>query len=178
MEYSEFRKKVVKAKEKHHFEITNSYGTKEAWRWLKKSKWLDLPEPVTEREFGLILKAINLALRDHLLNGGDIELPHRMGRIEIRKFNAKIEIRDGKLITTLPPDWGRTLELWYEDKDSFENKTIVRFEGIERFSFFYNRTKANFNNKAFYRFVPSRTLKKELKKRIVNGTMDAFLLAR
>lgn len=178
MEYSEFRKRVVKAEGEHHFEVTNSYGTKEAWRWLKKNKWLDLPEPVTEREFGLIIKVINLTLRDHLLNCRDIELPHRMGRIEIRKFKAKLGIKDGKVITTLPPDWGRTLELWYEDKDSFENKTLVRFEELERFSFFYNKTKANFNNKSFYRFIPSRILKKELKQRIVNGTMDAFLLVR
>ena len=92
MELGEFRKKVLKAEEKkHHFKITNSNGIKEAWRWIKKNKWLDIGQPITELELGTIVKTINLTLRDQLLDGKDILLPHRMGRIEIRKFIAKVD---------------------------------------------------------------------------------------
>lgn len=179
MAYREFRKRILKVEEKkHHFKVTNSYGTKEAWRWLKKNKWLDLPESVTERQFGAIIKAINLTLRDHLLEGKDIDLPHRMGRIEIRKFKAKMEIENGRLVTNLPPDWKRTLELWYEDQEALEAKTLVRYEGIDRFTIHYDKTNANYNNKAFYQFIPVRPLRRELKERIVNGSIDAFLLQK
>ena len=179
MAYNEFRKKVVKAEGvQHNFKVTNSYGTKEAWRWLKKNKWLDLDESVTEREFGLIIKAINLSLRDHLLNGEDVDLPHRMGRLEIRKFRAKKEIENGKLVTNLPVNWERTLKLWYEDKECYEAKTLVRWEGLDRFTIHYDRNNATYNNKSFYQFLPVRVLKKELKERIINGTIDAFLLQK
>lgn len=69
MEYDDFRKRTLKAEEKkHHFKVTNSYGNKEAWRWIKKNKWLDIGEPLTEREFGAIIKAINKHLQDQLLS--------------------------------------------------------------------------------------------------------------
>lgn len=179
MDYNEFRKRLLKVEgEKHHFEVTNSYGTKEAWRWLKKNKWLDLDEPVTERQFGLIIKAINNTLRDQLLNGKDIDLPHKMGRIEIRKFKAKMDIKEGKLVTNLPPDWKRTIDLWCEDPESYEAKTLVRYEDINRFMVYYDKNRATYNNKSFYRFIPVRPLKKELKERIINGSIDAFLLQR
>lgn len=179
MANTEFRKRLLKVEEKKgHFEVTNSYGTKEAWRWLKKNKWLDLDEPVTERQFGAIIKAINLTLRDQLLEGKDINLPHRMGRIEIRKFKAKMAIENGKLVTNLPPDWKRTIDLWEEDKEAREAKILVRYEGIERFTIHYDKNLANYNNKSYYRFIPVRPLKKELKERIVNGSIDAFLLQK
>ena len=179
MAYSEFRKSLLKVGEKKgHFEVSNSYGTKEAWRWLKKNKWLDLEEPVTERQFGLIVKAINKTLRDQLLEGKDINLPHKMGRIEIRKFKAKVAIENGKLVTNLPPDWSRTVSLWYEDKDARESKTLVRYEAIDRFTIHYDKNIANYNNKSFYKFIPVRPLKQELKDKIVNGSIDAFLLQK
>lgn len=178
-EFDEFRKKVLKAEEKkHHFKITNSNGIKEAWRWIKKNKWLDIGQPITELELGTIVKTINLTLQDQLLDGKDILLPHRMGRIEIRKFIAKVDYKDGKLITNLPVDWKRTIDLWWEDEESHEAKTLVRYEDSKRFTIYYNKGFANFNNKSFYRFVPTRTLKKELKKRITSGRFDALLLGK
>lgn len=179
MELSEFRKKVVKAEEKkHHFKVTNSNGTKEAWRWIKKNKWLNIGQPITELELGTIVKTINLALQDQLLNGKDILLPNRMGRIEIRKFKAKLEYKDGKVITNLPVDWKRTLDLWWEDEECHKAKTLIRYEDTERFAIYYNKGLANFNNKSFYRFIPTRTLKRKLKKQITNGKFDALILGK
>ena len=176
--YEEFRKRVIRGNEHHTFEVTNSNGTKEAWRWLKKNRWLDLGQPVTEREFVIIIKTINLHLRDQLIQGKDIDLPHRMGRIEIRRFEAKLEFKDGKLITNLPVDWKRTLELWYEDESAKESKTLIRQENRTRYSIHYDRTKALYNNKAFYQFIPNRDVKVGLKENIINGGLDAFLLQR
>lgn len=179
MELSEFRKKVLKAEEKkHHFKITNSNGIKEAWRWIKKNKWLDIGQPITELELGTIVKTINATLQDQLLEGKDILLPHKMGRIEIRKFLAKIDYKDGKLVTNLPIDWKKTIDLWWEDEECCKSKTLIRYENIERFAIYYNKHFANFNNKSFYKFVPTRTLKKRLKQQIMSGRFDALLLSK
>lgn len=177
MELEKFRKRVLKVEEKkQHFKVTNSNGTKEAWRWIKKNKWLDIGQSISELELGTIVKTINLTLQDQLLNGKDVSLPNRMGRLEIRKYKAKLEYKDGKLVTNLPIDWKRTIELWWEDKDYFTSKTLVRFESLERFSFYYNKGYANFPNKSFYKFIPTRNLRKKLKQRITNGDFDALLL--
>lgn len=178
MEYSDFRKRTIGVGQPHIFKVTNSNGNKEAWRWLKKNKWLDLGQPITEKEFGIIIKTINQHLQDQLIQGKDINLPHRMGRIEIRKFEAKLDFKDGKIVTNLPVDWDRTLKLWYEDEYAKENKTLIRQENRTRFGVHYDKTKANYNNKIFYQFIPNRSVKIGLKNNIINGRLDAFLLQK
>lgn len=176
---SEFRKRVLKAEEKkHHFRVTNSNGVKEAWRWIKKNKWLGIGQPITELELGTIIKTINNTLQDQLLDGKDVLLPHRMGRLEIRKFIAKKEYQGDKLVTNLPVDWKRTIELWWEDEDCYELKTLVRYEASERFTIYYNKDYALYTNKSFYKFIPTRTIKRKLKQRIMNGGFDALLLGK
>lgn len=178
MEYKDFRKRIIGVGKPHTFKVTNSYGTKEAWRWLKKNKWLDLGQPITEREFGLIIKTINKHFHDQLVKGKDIDLPVRMGRIEIRKFEAKLDFKDGKVVTNLPVDWDRTLKLWYEDDVARKEKTLIRQEDKTRFGFHYDKFKANYNNKVFYQFIPNRSIKIGLKENIINGRIDAFILRK
>ena len=97
-----------------------------------------------------------------------------MGRLELRKYDAKIYLKDNKVVTNLPIDWDKTLRLWYEDKESYDNRTLVRMEEKEVFKIHYNRSKADYNNQTFYEFNPNRELRKELKKRIKDGKLDAF----
>lgn len=179
MDLGEFRKEILKVnKKKVKFNVTNSHGTKDAWRWIKKNKWLNIGQPVTEAEFGKIVKAINNTLQDQLLNGKDVSFPERMGRLEIRKFNAKVALKNDKIVTSLPIDWKRTQELWWKDEEAHKAKTLVRFEGRERFTIYYNKGRANYINKGFYKFIPTRTLKKRLKDKINNGGYDVLLLAK
>lgn len=179
MEYSEFRNKVLKAtNKKHNFKVTNSNGNKEAWRWIKKNKWLDIGQPITEREFGIIIKTINNYLQEQLLQNKDINLPKRMGKIELRKYANKKEIVNNKLKTNLPINWKETLKLWYEDKDSYTSKTLIRYENTERFLIHYNKTNAVYTNKTFYKFIPTRTLRIKLNKLIKEGKIDALLLTK
>lgn len=174
MNYNNFRAKVLKVNKKKKFKVRNSYGTKQGWRWYKKNKWLD-GEPVTEKQFGIIIRTINEALIEQLLNGSDINLPHRMGRLELRKVKSRIEFKDGKLDTNLPVDWDRTLKLWYEDAKSYEDRVLIRKEYKEIFRIIYNKSKANYNNKTFYQFTPHRDVKKKLSERIKQNETDAFL---
>lgn len=176
IEYNKFRANIIKLREKKHFKVTHSNGTKQAWRWLKKNKWLNLGQPITEREFGLIVKSINKFLAEQLLSGHDIILPCRMGRIEIRKYKARIKCENGKIITNLPINWKRTLQLWHDDDEAYNNKIIVRQEAKEIFRIIYNRQSANYNNKSFYQFSATRDVRKTLSKKIKDNKIDAFLM--
>ncbi len=178
MSYNGFKNDVLKVVGSHKFKVTNSNGTKEAWRWIKKNKWLDIGQPITEREFGQIVKAINSSFQDQLLQGKDITLPHRMGRIEIRKFNTTIRFENSKLITNLPINWKSTLKLWYEDEEAYRKKSLIRHESKEIFTIYYNKNLALFKNKTFYKFIPTRAFKIKLKQKVLNRDIDALLLGR
>lgn len=172
----DFRKKVLKINGPRKHKINNSVGTYSAYKWIRKNKWLDIGQPISEHNFYTIVRHINEYLAECLANGQDVTLPHRLGRLEIRKFNAKIELKDGIVKTNLPIDWDRTLKLWFEDEEAYKKRTLVRMEEKEVFKVFYNRNKANYNNKSFYSFKVNRDLKRRLKYNIKNGRIDAFKL--
>ena len=111
-----------------------------------------------------------------LINGNDTTLPYRLGRLEVRKYNATIAIHDNKIKTNLPIDWNKTLKLWYEDKESYKNKTLIKAEEKELYKIYYNRKLARYNNKSYYQFTLNRELKKKLKQNIKEGKIDAFLI--
>ena len=113
-----------------------------------------------------------------LLMGEDIILPCKMGKIEVRKYNRSISIKNGKVVTNLPIDWDRTLKLWSEDEEAYKERTLIKMEEKEIFKVHYNKAKADYTNKSFYQFNANRELKRTLKRNIKEGRVDAFLLNR
>lgn len=172
--WEEFRAEVLGIHRTRRHRVTNSLGVYDAYKWLRKNKWLNIGRPLTEHEFYSIIRKVNNYLADELVQGKDIVLPHRLGRIEIRKGKPSIRIKDGNVKTDLPIDWDRTLKLWYEDQESFENKTLIKMEEKEVFKVYYNRANSDFNNKSFYEFIINRDIKKRLKQQIKEGQIDAF----
>lgn len=168
-----FRRDVLKLNQPRKHKVTGSLGVYDVYKHIRKNKWKDTGKPLTEHEFYSIIRSVNNLLADSFLCGNDIELPHRLGRIELRKYDKKISFKDGKLHTNLPIDWDRTLKLWAEDEESYISKVLVRAEENEIFKVFYNKSKANYNNKSFYEFEVNRDLKRRLKQRIKEG-LDAF----
>lgn len=177
MTYRNFRLRTLRAVGKKKFKITHSYGTKQGWRYLKKNKWFS-GEPVTEKQFGSIIRRVNELLIEQFLKGSDIVFPYKMGKLELRKMPASIRFEDGELKTNLPVDWKRTLQLWYEDEEAKNNKTLIRKEYKEVFRIIYNKSKAVYKNKCFYNFIPNRDFKKKLSDSINNNETDAFLRYR
>lgn len=174
--FDDFRVRILKASTPKVFKVRNSNGNKKAWRWLKKNKWLNLGQPITEREFGIIVKTINKCLVDKLLEGHDINLPCGMGRIELRKYNPKLEYKDGKVETTIPVNWLDTLKLWYEDKEAMDNKLLIKREYKPLFKIRYNKEKCKYKNQIFYQFKANREVRKKLSEKINNNQIDAFLI--
>lgn len=174
MTYEEFRIGVLKANQrKHHFKVHNSYGTKDAYRWAVKHKLIE--RDLSEKDFRKIINGLNQSLQDQLLQGKDIVFPELMGRIEIRKYPTFVGLEGNRIRTNMAVDWDRTLRLWYEDEEAYNNKTLVRCETKERFKFYYNKQRAKYNNKMFFEFTPTRDMKLKLKEIIENQGFDALL---
>lgn len=176
MKYTEFKQEVQKINKSRIHKVTGSIGVYQAYKYIRKNKWFDIGRPLKEGEFYRIIRKINTYLAEELSRGKEIKLPHRLGTLEIRKRPTRVAIVDGKLVTSLPIDWDKTLQLWYEDKEAFDNKTLIKIETEEVFKVYYNKQAANYNNKSFYEFKPNRELKRRLSKYAREGYLDAYLL--
>lgn len=176
MTYEDFKSEVQHLNYSRKHKVTNSVGVYSAYKWIRKNKWLNIGRPLTEHEFYSIIRKVNDYLADSLVRGNDIKLPHRMGRLELRKYDARISFDGEKVKTNLPIDWDRTLKLWYEDEEAYKNRTLVKMEEKEIFKVYYNKHLADYNNQVFYEFNVNRELKRRLKQRIKEGKIDAFKL--
>lgn len=172
----EFIKHVKNVSNSRHHSIKGSLGVYDAYKYIRKNKWFNIGRPLTEKEFYSIIRTVNNYLAEELTNGKDIDLPLRMGKLEVRKRKARISIVDDKIKTNLPIDWAATFKLWYEDEEAYKNKTLLRIEEKELFGVRYNKEKANYKNQMFYQFIPNREIKKQLKYNIKNKMLDAFVL--
>lgn len=172
----EFRRKVLKVDHSRNHKVKNSIGVYDIYKHIRKNKWYDIGQPITEHQFYTIIRGVNNVLADNLLKGNDIVFPNKMGRLEVRKFKPIIRFDNNKLTVRLPIDWDRTLKLWLEDEEAYKERTLVKMEEKEIFKVCYNKTRADFPNKGFYQLQINRDLKTALKKKIKLGNFDAFLL--
>ena len=177
-ELTDFLNSIKKVNEPRTHKVNNSLGVYDSYKWIRKNMWLNIGRSLTEHEFYRIIRKVNDYLAESFLQGNDIKLPHRMGRLELRKYDARVTFDGEKVKTNLPIDWDRTLKLWYEDEEAYKNKTLVKVEEKEIFKVYYNKQLADYNNQVFYEFNVNRELKKRLKQRIKEGVLDAFKLNR
>lgn len=175
--FLEFKKKVCGLGESRTSTITKSLGVYDAYKWIRKHKWFELQKPVTEKEFYAVIRLVNQLAGDQLAIGNDINLPERMGRIELRKCRVVITSEGGKITTNLPVDWDRTLKLWAEDDEAYTNRQLVRMELKEKFFVKYNKSNANYNNQSYMKFSVNRELKHKISSMIKQGITDAFSIS-
>lgn len=176
MEMNDFRKKILKVDGPRKHKVRNSFGVYDIYKYLRKHKWFNLPRPVTEHEFYTIIRQVNNMLADNILNGEDVVFPHRMGSLELRKKDAYVGFKNGKLITNLPIDWDRTLKLWSEDEEAYKERILIKMEEKEIFKVHYSKRHALYENKSFFTMEVNRDIKRGLKSRIKNRLVDAFKL--
>ena len=177
IEYDAFKSSVQHLQENRTHKITNSLGSYDAYKYIRKNKWFNIGRPLTEHEFYQIIRRINNYLADELVNGNDIIFPNRMGKLELRKRNSLPVIdKNGSLKVTYAIDWDSTLKLWYEDEEAFNNKTLVKIPERNIFRVKYNKDTANYENKSFMEFQVNRSIKTKLKQKIKNNEIDAFNL--
>lgn len=175
MTCKDFKSTLKKVRGKRIHKTTNSLGVYDAYKWIRKNKWFDIGRPLTEKEFYSIIRAVNEELACLLSNGQEVTLPERMGKIELRKQDPFIGFKDGKLHVHLAIDWDQTLQLWYEDQEAFEKKQLIKIPEKHIFKFIYTKTRATYPNKSFFELVINRQIKLNIKNKIKQGTIDAFL---
>lgn len=178
IDWLRFKSSILNLNNSRQHKVTNSIGVYDLYKYIRKNKWFNIGQRLTEHQFYTIIRQVNNLLTDELVKGNDIKLPNKMGTLELRKYNPKLEFKDNKLINKLPIDWDRTIKLWYEDKESFNNKTLVRVNNREVFKVYYNKSKANYNNKNFYTFSVNRDIKRRLKDKIKLKEIDAYEMGR
>lgn len=178
MKFEDFIKEVKKVNNERHHKVTNSYGSKDAFHYYRQIRPKDSKYVLTDCQYLKIIRLINNQLRTKLINGEDVLLPERMGRLELRKSIPTIKFENGKLKTTLPVNWNATLKLWYENPISKEKKQLVRQENEFTFKIHYSKIKANYNNKIFYDFYTNRDIKIGLKNNIKLNKLDAFIYGK
>lgn len=175
----EFKKRVRKVTEHHKHKIRNSLGIYNGFKYYRKNKPADKKYILTESQYFAITRLINNLLVEEIAKGNEVKLPHRMGTIEIRKYEKSVKIGDdGEVKTNLPIDWDNTLKLWYEDEEAYKDKTLLRLDEQEIYKIVWNKENVNFNNRAFYELVFNRDLKLRLKHNIKEGIVDALHIGR
>ena len=91
-ELTDFLNSIKKVNEPRTHKVNNSLGVYDAYKFLRKRKWVDIGRCLTEHEFYSIIRKVNDYLADSFLHGNDIKLPHRLGRIELRKYDVRMKI--------------------------------------------------------------------------------------
>lgn len=174
MDYKEFRDSVKKVSQTRNHKVKNSWGVYDAYKYIRKNKWFNIGRPVTEKEFYSIIRTINKRLAEYLIQGYEIKLPYKLGSLELRKRPTRVAIVDGKLVNNFPIDWDATLKLWFEDEQSYKDKTIIKTEDREVYRVYYDKNKAQYNNKSFYQFQTNRDIKKKIVSYAKRGLIQAF----
>jgi len=175
--FEEFRSRLLN-KPNPQFKVRNSWGVYDGYKYYRKNKPKESKYVLTESQYFAIIRRVNQILGDALALGEDITFPHHMGRLEIRKYIPKIKLKENGVKTSFPVDWNKTLRLWYEDKEAYKNKTLVKVQKKEIFRIYYNRGVADYTNKTFYEFIPHVPFLEKFYKNVDEDLIDAFLLKR
>ena len=172
---AEFRNKVSHPEgSTRNYKVKGSVGVYDMYKYIRKNHWFNIGRPVTEKEFYAIIRGINRLLAENIVNGKTVKFPYKMGSLELRKFQVGVSFKDGKLHNTYPINWGKTLQLWYEDPEAHRKKILLRDENPWMFSVRYNKYHAIYNNKQFYQFDVNTFIKKGLSKNIKQGKIDTI----
>lgn len=156
--------------------VRNSLGVYDVYKMIRKHHWYNIGRPVTEKEFYRIIRGINKYLAEEIAQGNTVKFPQNMGKLELRKYEVGVRLKDGKLKNTYPIDWNETYHLWYEDKDAERQKILLRHECPYVFWVRYctEGTQCKYQNKFFYQFALNTFIKKALSRNIKKGKVDTL----
>lgn len=167
--YDEYRKRLLRVYDKKHYGINKCHGIKEAFRWVRKNKWLNIGEPVDECLFYEVVRRVNNEMVKAILNSDEVIFPYRMGRLLLVGKDSFLGYFNGKVVTNRGIDWKETLKLWYEDEECERKSVFVRHDVDSKYRLLFDRKYARFNNRSFYHFRTNRSLKKKIVEIIKEG---------
>lgn len=158
------RRNRVPANRKTEYNIRNSWGVYDFYKYYRKHKPEGNRWVLTESQFFSIFRRVNELLVDHLIRTGELEFPYNMGKLVLFKKRHRSYIDpSGKQRTTRSINWDKTLELWYNDDEAYKNKTLVYFENADNTIIRYMKKSAIYRNKYYYEFKPNRDINRRVK---------------
>lgn len=169
------RRSRFPADRKKEYNIRNSWGVYDFYKYYRKTKPKDPKFIISDVQYYAIFRRVNELLVDSLVRTGELEFPYKMGKLIVFKKTLKSWIApNGVRYTSRKVNWDKTLELWYNDEEAYRNKTLLYFENDEGLTIRYNKTKAEFKNKYYYEFKPSR----DIDRRVKNESVVSLIINR
>lgn len=168
--------KKVNNTRKH--KATHSFGIYNFFKDYRKNKPKDPKYNIEEKQYSYIINSINSGISDLLSIGISVTMPCNFGTFEVRKHEVKPKIdSNGKLKINAPVDWEATFNLWYEDEEAKQKKTLVRTNEKFIYRIKWNKKESNIINIKFFKFKTSRPLKLSLKGNIKKNILkEAYLI--
>lgn len=150
--------KVRTTNKERHFKIKNSWGVYDYYKYYRRYRPKGREWALNEKQFYGLFRRVNQLLGESFIQTHKLELPYRMGKLELQQEKVKSYFEDGKVKTNRNIDWDATLKLWYEDKEMYKDKRLIYVDVPVRPRFRYVKTMAMYTNKLFYEFSINRFL--------------------
>lgn len=143
----------------------------EIWETLKQEgRFKELGIKVNKSQFGKIVKEINKFYASQIASGITVRLPARIGKVQVYYNKTKTYVNeDGSVWTSRKINWYATSKLYKEDPEAKAKHLRVRNEPEIYYDIDLNIKSRRFNNMQFFRFRPSRGLKRKMYECIDNG---------
>jgi len=148
----------------------SSLGITDAYKLYRR----EVKNPKNERIFKLVTEEFNKFLFRKLIEGEEVSLFERLGRLVIagRKTKPRIDPNTG-YVKGLAPDWKETKKLWESNPKAKEQKELVYYfnehtNGV-RYRLHWTKQKVYIRNKDFYMFRLTRDNKQEVHNAINKG---------
>ena len=129
--------------------------------------------PVDIKTYITLCNEYNKFLIGKVLDGEEVTLPSRMGTLSIIGRKQKIQFDEEGNVKGLAPDWVKTKKLWDENPDAKKRKQLVYHTNEHssniRYKYLWSKSRVLVTNKTLYSLQITRTNKREVHKRILQG---------
>lgn len=142
---------------------------RESYKYYKRVT--DNPRDI--KDYINLCNMFNQFLMDKTLAGEEITLPARLGTLSILGKKQKVRFDENNQVVGLPPNWRKTKELWERNPEAKAEKRLVyctnEHTGNTRYRFVWSKKNVLVTNKTLYSLRITRTNKRVLHKKILNG---------
>lgn len=142
---------------------------RDSYRYYKKTS----KNPIDIKTYIEMCNEYNKFLINKVLDGEEITLPSRMGTLSIVGKKQKITYDENGNVKGLAPDWVKTKKLWETNSKAKEKKQLVYHTNEHssniRYRFFWSKSRVLVTNKTLYSLLITRTNKRSVHNRIMNG---------
>lgn len=166
------RKDILKINDKRIHSIKNCYGCSDIYKYLISNGMLD--KSIKLSDFSRSINIVNELISYTILRGIKVELPYKMGTLELVKRKAEATFDGNDTKNNFPINWNETIKYWEEDEDARKNKKLIKYISPDIFKIKYSTRNAKFKNKTFYQFRTNRSLKLRMKELVDNDKLDAI----